>query len=223
MKMLNKYKSWLFAPAKNISWKASAIDFARLHRLVYFKDINPEVSEAPLILGSTGFNDRVDGNYCIGRHAGYDIVLFDRVSTASHRDYDSVKKHWYVLQIDLKSTRVPYMFLGTKQQSKTYYAELLESHPGLHHLMLEGNAEKSASFHGNFVILAEPSRSDFVIRLFDERMVHAMGEHLYPFAVEVDNDCIIVTTEALKPNQQLMDKLLHYGIWFAKEIDRKTN
>ena len=28
-------------------------------------------------------------------------------------------------------------------------------------------------------------------------------------------------TEVVKPGEQLLDELLHYGLWFAKEIDKR--
>lgn len=222
--MLKLRKGWITSHVGSPLWRRVVVAFAKEHKLVYFRNIDHGKETTPVIRGSTSSPKQIDTNICVGTHADYDITLADRISETHFEGYETSLHRWYVLQIDLKrANNLPFIFVGTKQQTKAYYAGLLTSKRQLHHLMLETDAEKHSSFHGHYVVLSSPANSRLISELFDQDMVNAMGEHLYPFSVEIENDSIIVSTEAHKPSQQLLNKLLHYGLWFAKEIDKKLN
>lgn len=224
MELLKSHRGWLSQYIGERFWRRAAISFAKKHHLVYFQQINPENNKIPVIQGTTTASIYTDKNVCIGSHAGYDIVFLERQSMVEFAKYAASHHRWYVLQIDLKrNTYLPFVFVGTRQQSKTYYARLLSSRPGLHYLMLETEAQNSAAFHSHYAIIAELSSLKTVSEIFHNDIVTTMGHHLYPFSIELEKDSLILMTEAKKPNQQLMNKLLHFGLWFAKEVDKTEN
>lgn len=200
--------------------RKSAEGFAKKHGLIYFSAVDPDGTVTPVIRGSTSSLGQVDSHFCIGSHDGYDMVLFDRLSNISCVGYKSSIHHWYVLEIDLHSARnLPYIFIGTRQQSKAYYAKLLSSHRHLRYLSVDTAAHRSAEFHGNYAVLSSPADVPTVYRLLTDDMIETMAAHGRPFAIEIEGDSLMLITEASKPSQQLLDKLLHYGLWLAKEID----
>lgn len=197
-----------------------AMAFAEKHGLVYFHTVSADSDKAPVIRGSTVAPKHIDSNFCLGTHAGYDMAIIERTADVEFGDFEPSFHHWYVLEIDLKHAReLPYLFVGTKQQSKAYYARVLTSHRGVAHLQFHSKAH--AGFGGNYVVIASPNDLPLLERLFDDETVAMMAAHKWPFSLETDGDSIILTTLAEKPSEQLIDKLLHYGLWFAKRIDEK--
>lgn len=198
------------------------VGFAKKHRLIYFKSVSPGGQTTHVIRGSSMSPGQIDANHCIGTHAGYDLSLVERTASVESGGYKSSLHRWYVLQIDLKSaTNLPFIFVGTRQQTKAYYARLLQTHRQLTHLALETGAQENASFNSYHVVLASPAQLPTVYKLFNDEMIDTIAAHNYPFAVEIEDDSLILITEAMKPNQQLLDKLLHYGLWMAKQIDQR--
>lgn len=200
------------------------VTFAKKYNLTYFQSVNPEGFDLPVIRGSTLRPEHSDRNYCIGPHAGYDVSFVERTARVSFKDYKPSLHKWYVLQIDLKhADNLPYIFIGTHQQTKAYYAGLLASHRQLEHLMLDTDSPKSAKFHSNYVVLSSPAAIWAITNIFDDMTIDSMATHHYPFSVEIEADSIIITTDAEKPSLQLMDKLLHFGLWFAKHLDSRLS
>jgi len=60
-----------------------------------------------------------------------------------------------------------------------------------------------------------------VYSLFTNDVVDVLAAHKQPFAIEIEGDSLILFTEAKKPSEQLMNKLLHHGLWLAKLIDER--
>lgn len=201
----------------------AAMRFAEKHELVYFHTVGADADTAPVIRGSTAAPHQVDSNFCIGSHAGYDMVAIERAADVAFGAFEPTFHKWYVLEIDLKHAKtVPYMFIGTKQQTKAYYAKVLTSHRNVAHLPLRSFGA-DATFHGNHVIIASPSAVHVVQRLMTADVMQAMAEKYPAFCVEMEDDRLIVSTEAKKPSEQLLDKLLHFGLWFAKEVDERLD
>lgn len=205
----------------NNSYKKAAKKFAKENKLIYFESIDPDGQPLPVIRGAKMSLDQVDANYCFGTHANYDVVLADRTATIRYDGYKGSPHHWYVLEIDLHKASLPYMFIGTRQQTKAFYAGVLSAHRELRYLTLASSAARAAAFHGHYAVLASPADTHTLYRLFDETMINTLGGHKYPFAMEFDGDSLYIITDTKKASQQLLAKLLHYGLWLAKEVDQR--
>ncbi|MDB5176416.1 MAG: hypothetical protein JWN75_84 [Candidatus Saccharibacteria bacterium] len=202
--------------------RRSVIEFARRHKLIYFRSVKHNNSSAPVIRSSTTAVGQVDTNFCVGTHAGYDLALVERLANVGFGEYKTTIHRWYVLQIDLKSaSNLPFIFVGTKQQTKAYYAKLLTAHRELRYMAVDGSSKSSKDFHSHYAVLSSPAHTPTLYRFLNNDMIEMIAGHKYPFALEIQDDVLYVITEATKPNQQLLDKLLHYGLWVAKEIDQR--
>jgi hypothetical protein len=197
------------------------IDFAKQHDLIYFDNVKQSESYS-IVKGSTASLGHSDNGYLIGAHAGYDMTIVDRTSTISFDGYKSTKYRWYVVQIDLKhASSVPYIFIGTKQQTKAYYARIFASKRDIGYLQLPSSANSHSKFHSTYAVLASPAIIHTVYALLTDEIIETLAMHRYPFAIEIEDETLTVITEASKTNQQLLDKLLHFGLWFAKEVDKR--
>ncbi len=216
-KLLSRIRSSLSPSAAH---RKAVIDFAKRHDLVYFSSVRSD--DVPVIRGSTATAKYVDNSYSIGTHAGYDMALVDRTSVIEYENYPTSTHRWYVIQIDLHSARdLPYIFVGTRQQTKAYYARVLVSHRQTGYISPDVLAAYGATFHSRYAIIGSPADIPIIHRLLTDDIVHSIATHRYPFAVEIEGSNLSVITEALAPNQQLLNKLLHYGLWFAKQIDER--
>lgn len=197
-----------------------ATSFAKKHDLVYFHTVGSENDHVPIIRGSTASPKQIDSNFCIGTHAGYDMTLIERAADIEFVGFETTSHRWYVLEIDLKRARhTPYVFIGTKQLTKAFYAKVLVSHRDVRYLQLEKSNPHAAPFHGNYALICSPSTLPAIHNIFNDDTLHMMAAHKYPFTIEVEGDTLVLFTEADKPNEQLIDRLLHYGLWFAKRLD----
>lgn len=197
-----------------------ATSFAKKHDLIYFHTVGSEQDNVSIIRGSTANARQADSNFCIGTHAGYDMAFIERAADVEFIGFETTSHRWYVLEIDLKRTRhAPYIFLGTKQLSRAFYAKVLVSHRDVRYLQLESLHSHASTFHGTYALVASPASQPVLHGLFDDETIHTIAAHKYPFTIEVEGDSLILFTEAEKPSEQLIDKLLHYGLWFAKKID----
>ena len=204
--------------------KSVVVQFAQHHDLIYFHKVDPDGTEVPVIRGSTVSPGQHDQHCCIGTHAEYDMVLIQRTSKVESQPYTSKPTKWYVLPIDLKTAKnLPYTFIGTKQQDKAFYASILHSHRDARYLSIPTTSPHASAFTSRYAVLASPAVTQYVHELLSDDIVDSMAAHKYPFAIEIEQDSIIVITNAKKPNQQLLDKLLHFALWFAKMLDKKFN
>ncbi len=202
--------------------RRAVIDFARQHKLIYFRSVSAGGQFAPVIVGSTASPDQVDTNFSIGTHAGYDLALLERMGSITYEGYKSTQHRWYVLQIDLhKANNLPFIFIGTRQQTKAYYARVLATHRHVRYLTVDSGAARSSAFHSQYAVIASPAELPQVYRLLNDENIDIIAANKQPFAVEIDGDTLSVITEATRPSQQLLDKLLHYGLWLAKEADSR--
>jgi hypothetical protein len=200
------------------------VAFAKKHHLIYFQTVRYDSEDVPVIRGTTASPEQSDSNYCIGSHADYDMALVERTSSIGFEGYKTTIHRWYVLQIDLKQARnLPFIFLGTKQQTKAYYARILTTHREVGYLSLTTAAKKGAAFHAAYALLASPAELPRLYELFTDDVIDAIASHRHPFAIEIDGDSVSLITEATKSSEQLLDQLLHYGLWVAKAIDSKLS
>lgn len=220
---LRKGKAKLSAAFRGASARQKAISrFAKKHDLIYFHSAHPEGGDVSVLRGSSVSPGHVDTNFCIGSHAGYDMAFVERLADVTFEGYKSTIHRWYVLQIDLKQAHgLPFIFVGTKQQPKAYYARVLTTHRDARYLTLGEGSKNSTLFHATYALLASPAELHLLYRLFTNEIIESVATYRYPFAVEIEGDSLIVMTEATKPSEQLLDELLHYGLWFAKEIDKR--
>ncbi len=198
-------------------------DFAAKHDLVYFKSVSSSDDNAPVIRGATMAPNQMDSNFCIGTHAGYDMALIERAADVRFVGFEPTFHRWYVLEIDLKNAHdLPFIFLGTKQLTKAFYARVLTSRRHIRYIQLDSSQKDMNAFHGTYALIASPSELATIYKLFAHDVVDAIAAHKHPFTIEIEGDSLIIFTEADKPSAQLVDKLLHYGLWLAKEIDERV-
>lgn len=201
------------------SRKRAAMKFAQTHNLIYFGSSKATSANMQIVRGVTGSIDQQDRNICIGTHAGYDIVFLERTATVGHPDYPASSHQWLIMGFDLHThSNLPFTFIGTRQQSRAFYARLFSTRREVRQLdPLMFNAPHHFASH--YTVIASPAEQLFLAQLLTTPVTTDMARHQHPFAIEIQADTLYVIAEAQQVNEGLLSKMLHYGLWIAGHID----
>lgn len=190
--------------------------FAKQHHLSYF---SPDVPQRIL--------ERIDERrtwqthgLLEGEHAEYMTTLYSYTAAARHEQFASTEKSWLEVEVELRHTaHAPFVFIGTRQQTKTQYAELLAAHPGARYLHISCPPLLDRRFHERYAVLAAAEDASFVRDLFTDEVVQALVNRHTVIAYHIEGNQLSALTELQKPRIQLVDRLFHAGIWMARVVD----
>ncbi len=194
--------------------------FAQAHGLMHFNSGKTAASHMQIIRGTTAAYDQKDTNICIGTHDGYDISFLERTASVVHDGYPSASHRWHIMSFDLHShNNLPFIFIGTKQQSKTFYAKLFTTRREVRQL--------DPSFFGvpghfgaHYTVVASPAEQLVLTQLLTTPVTTTMAKYHYPFAVEIQDDTLYVITEFKLVTDASLTRMMHYGLWLAGHIDQ---
>lgn len=193
--------------------------FARTFRLLYFASANDSLAKTDTARGSVSAHGQLDQHICIGAHDGYELVFLDRRVTIDTHEGLSAQHHWFILQIDLhRHSALPFIFVGTKQQSKAFYTRLFAAEREARLLDPEYFVD-TEKFNRHYTLVASPGEHTTIAQILSQPITDTMTKHGYPFALEIHRDRLLVITDADRPTVASLTKLIHYGLWMARHID----
>ncbi len=201
--------------------RRAVMKFARQYKFVYFGSDQSISIPVRAIHGVTSGLGKQDDNICIGTHDGYDIVFLERTVTINHDDYQVDTRRWHIMSFDLHtSQRLPFIFIGTKQQSHAFYAKLFTVRRETRQLdpVFLGAPDH---FSAHYTLVASPAEQVLLTRLLTQPVTTAMARYQHPFAVELYEDTLVIITETAQTSQASLTKMMHYGLWLAKHIDQQ--
>lgn len=197
--------------------------FAKQFRLVHFRSSTASSSQLGVIRGMTASIDQKDRNICIGTHDGYDIAFVERTATTAFGDdpnYPPVIHRWHIMEFDLHShSNLPFVFIGTKQQSLTFYAKLFSMHRDARHINPAEYTKNPVHFGRHYAVVSSPAEQMLLSQLLTDTITDTMAKHQQPFAIEIQGDSLFVITQVTQTTNRSLTQMLHYGIWLAKHID----
>lgn len=197
--------------------------FAKQFHFVHFGS-SSNTSQLTVIRGMTSSIDQRDRNICIGTHDGYDIAFVERTATLTFGDnpeYPSSAHRWHIMEFDLHAhSDLPFVFIGTKQQSRTFYAKLFSTHREARHIDPAYYTKNPVRFGRHYAVVASPAEQTLLTQLLTDTITDTMAKHQHPFAIEIQGDCLFIITEVSQTSVQSLTQMLHYGLWLAKHIDR---
>lgn len=202
--------------------RKTIMKFAYQYGLIYFNSNNPATDHIQVVRGVTSSINQLDANICIGSHDGYDIVFVERIASVAHEGYPSATHQWHIMAFDLHThSNLPFVFIGTKQQSKTFYAKLFTSRREVRQLDPSYFGVPS-HFSANYTLVASPAEQVLLAQLLTTPVTTAMAKHQHPFAIEIHGDTLYVITETRQVTEAGLTKMLHYGLWLARHIDENV-
>ncbi len=183
--------------------------FAEHHGLIYFSSDKNSAISVPIIRGVTASIDQADTNICIGTHKGYDIVFLERFASVSHPDLPTSRHHWHIMSFDLHShSELPFIFIGTRQQSRAFYANLFTSRREVR--QLESASYGAAQhFDAHYTIVASPAEQLLLTQLLTTPLTATMAKYQHPFAIEIQDDTLSIITDSQQTSEGSLSKMLH--------------
>lgn len=202
--------------------RKTIMKFAFRYGLIYFGSNNPASAHIHVLRGVTSSIDQFDTNICIGTHDGYDMVFVERIASVTHEGYAPATHQWHIMAFDLHShSNLPFVFIGTRQQSKTFYAKLFTSRREVRQLdpIVYG---APSHFNANYTLIASPAEQLLLAQVLTTPVTSTMAKHQHPFAIEIQGDTLYVITETRQVSDAGLTKMLHYGLWLAKHLDENV-
>ena len=200
--------------------KRTIMKFALHHKLLFFSSNQSASLHTQIIRGVTSSLDQQDMNICIGTHEGYDVMFMERIASVTHDGYPTATHHWHIMAFDLHShSNLPFIFIGTRQQSKTFYAKLFTARREVRQLDPSFFGVPS-HFGSHYTVVASPSEQLILAQLLTTPVTTTMAKYQHPFAIEIQDDTLYVITEAKQVSEASLTKMMHYGLWLAKHIDQ---
>lgn len=209
----------LFAASETRLQSRAIMKFAEKNSLIYFKSVKAHDFSIPIIRGMTSALHQRDTNICIGTHDHYDMVYVRRyMSLVDHNDSTSTSYQWHVMEFDLKrATDLPTVIIGSSSLPKAFYAKLLNENRQLRHMPL--NHPSAPLFHAHYAVLAAPVDVQLVHQLLPEAVISKIAHHKQEFTIEIHEDRLFVALHSSKTSEDMLTKMMHYGIWLARHID----
>lgn len=208
----------MFAASEVRLQSRAVMQFAQKHKLIYFKTVNVHDYSVPVVRGVTAALHQRDRNLCIGTHDGFDLVYVQRQTTEKDSTGTESVRDWHVMEFDLKTAdNQPLIMIGAANLDKSFYSKVISEHRQLRHIPLQHEA--SSVFQHHYTVLGSLADTQHIHKVLSKEITEKMSHHKEPFSIELYEDSLFVFTNSQKGSEQLLTKMMHYGIWLARHID----
>jgi hypothetical protein len=190
--------------------------FAKKRKLVYFSEVNTKKDDTHIVRGVTLGISGGDLRHLFGSHDGYDVMCVQRQGEAG------TSHLWTVMEFDLHTAvSLPHVILGKKSEVEPLFHSLLGIHRDLQeHLFIEPK-EHHRKFIKHFVTYAPPAHAPLVEHIISPELTNSLVDHIQRIVIEIEGDSIYLSVDNPVLSVGFLDKMMHYGILFAKHIDKK--
>lgn len=190
---------------------------------VHFGAVDQHDDEHSAIRGFTASLTHSDTHYAVGTYNGYDIRVVDRFDVLRIPGHDNHQQLWTIIEVKLNTRGLPHMFFVPTGREAGEYARLFATQPHLQPLnSMLGTHNHSPEFHGRYQILARPTHSHEVERLFSSPIIVGIGARFWPHGVEIDHDTLYVYITQARLTQSLLNATLGSALWLTEVIDEST-
>ena len=203
--------------------KRTITQFAKKAGLVYFGSISVQSNDSRLVRGVTLSTSYNDAHYCFGVHDGYDIVCVRRLSQVRTPGQPSAKHRWFIMEFDLHTaTALPHILIGRREQANAMYANMLSVQRDMQPHAFADPEGHHKDFSRNFVTFAPPAHSSMVEFIVSPDLTSAITSHFKQLMIEVEGDSVYLLVDNPTLSVGFLNKMMHYGIQFAKHIDERV-
>lgn len=195
--------------------KRTFAEFAKKRHLVYFGNIDTSANDSQVVRGITLGLSSGDKQHVFGTHDGYDMAVVQRQGETEGR-------FWVVMQFDLHTAvSLPHMIIGKETEARPLFESLLGIHRDLQLHHFTEPEQHHSKFSTHFVTYAPPAHAPLVEYVVSPELTNALVDHIHRIVIEVEGDSVYLIVDNPSLSVQYLDKMMHYGIQFAKHIDEK--
>lgn len=197
---------------------------ANQYNMVYFGTVSQsEDEDYHMVRGLTLSPNMRDENYCVGSVFDYDVVMLERSSAVQLPQKSRQRYHWVILQIDLKHTYLPHIFIDGARRDNELYGSLLAQFLRLQSVGYQHfPADDNGKFNSLFSVYTQPDAVGTIEQIFTPEVTAMLSAHFSQFDFEMQDDTLIVYSTDRKVTAQLLDMMLRAGMWLARQLDGQT-
>jgi hypothetical protein len=197
--------------------------FSQQLGLVYFGGVNQHDDDHSAIRGFTASLTHSDTHYSVGTYDGYDIRLVDRLDILHIPGHDNHQQTWTIIEIDLEVGEIPHVFFVPTGEGGSRYARLFATQPYLLPLNSTlATTNKSPEFHGRYQIMARPTHSHQIERIFTSPAIVGLGARFWPYGIEIQHGKLFVYLPQKKLTKTSLETALGASLWLT-DLVRHTS
>ena len=184
--------------------------------LVYLGYVDQRDDDHRLIRGHTVSATHQDNHYCIGTVRGYDVMLALRNDVVRVRSGQEKRCHWLIYAIDLHANvEVPNFYLGHRNRDDVFAASFRPMQP----LAVTSLGQYPAKFVADYAVYGSAANLLPVGQIISPQVAEVIATRFQGVSAEVEDNTLHLYTEAARPTEAQLDKMLSNGLWLAEVID----
>ena len=193
---------------------------AEEYDLVYFGTVDPRVDhDYVAVRGLTAQPNQIEENYTTGNVYDYEVAFLQRSRNAKLPNGVNEKKHWTILQVQLRSGGWPRIFIDGRSRAEEYGA-LVASYLRLSEIGWQNLANSAVTnFPQTFATYARLEDVGLVQKVLSSDVQAMLATHFTAFDYELVEDKLIIYATNTEINLEILDHMLRVGLWFARHID----
>jgi hypothetical protein len=185
--------------------------------LVYFGTVDPRSdTDYVAVRGLTASPKLVDENYTTGNVYDYEVAFLQRSRVVWLANKTNLKRRWTILQIHLKTSDWPHIFINGRGRDADY-GSLLASYLRLSEIGWKHFSV--ADFAKTFATYARLDSIGIIEQLFTPEAQTLLATHFSAFDYELQDDKLIIYSTNTDVSLELLDRMLRIGLWLARHID----
>lgn len=186
--------------------------FATRYHFVYFGQVSQH-DDHPVIRGITAAASHNDNFYTVGSFMSHDITVLERKNKLSFPGKADRGYKWLIMQVDLKRTHMPHIFIDNQHHDETFFANMALTLPNLH--------DMSGSFGDappGVRVFINPQQYGPARMLLSPPIVAALGQ-LKHTDLEVKDDQLLIYIKDANVTLKLLEHMLQTAVWLADQIN----
>ena len=191
--------------------------FTTKYHFVYFGHVDPREDEYELVRGITVSTTHTDNHYTVGSYNSHDIILVERRNTLSFPGKPDSTYRWLIMQIDLKRTGLPHVFVDCHHHDAVFYANAFVAHINMQDLGTYF-ADMSQAFNQHCRIFASAANYAAVRALVQPAIAEGLAQ-FHQFDFEFFDDRVLVYASNNMATPQMLDDMLRVGVWLAENFN----
>ena len=207
---------------RNRKTKAVYKEACERYDLIYFGAVDQQSDEHKMVRGVTLSTSHRDAHYCVGSIQGWDVILLERTDTIEYPGKPTKDYRWNILQVDLKSARLPHILLDAHHHNETFYAQLFTKFVRLTHADVNIFADHESPFTTRYSVYTPPDSLDSLPLLFPADTTSVIGHHFSQFDYECFQDRLLIYSLDHAPTKQHIDLMIRAGLWLANELEENS-
>lgn len=192
--------------------------FCNKYHLVYFGHVDSQEDDHQLVRGITVSTSHIDNHYSVGTFEGHDLMLVQRLNTLTFPGKQDAEYKWLIMEIDLKQTKLPHIFMDGHRHDETFYANMFVKVPHFHNITSQVQ-RRDPHFAAKYKVFALPNQYLQVDAVLLPEITTAIYQHFPQFDFEIIEDRVYVYAAAQMTTMTTLQEMLRAGTWLAESLN----